>query len=144
VALLRKALRPLLYVDSEGRAPVMAMASTDPRAMGLSGGRVKGGIAVRGAVLRAYFGDEVRLEALVTVDSDSTEPLAESWRARINASTQDRFLRMTGLSGVLPRVEVRPVKNGVILSATLTPGEVRAALVFLQMQGELLDRGASK
>lgn len=144
VALLRRALRPLLYVDSEGRAPVMAMASTDPRAMGLSRGRVQGGIAVRGAVLRAYFGDEVRLEALVTVDTDSTEPLAASWRARIDASTQDRFLRMTGLSSVLPRVKVRPVKNGVILSATLSPGEVRAALVFLQMQGEILNRGASK
>jgi hypothetical protein len=146
VKLLGSALRPLLYANKEGRAPVMAMATTDPRALGLGRGKLRGGLKVSGAVLRAYFGENVRLEAFVSVEGEpgGIAAIVESWKLLIRASAQDTFLRMTGLSAVLPRIEVTAVDRGVTLSVTLSTGEVRAALVFMQMQGKALDRGAAR
>lgn len=142
VDLLTRALRPLLYANDEGRVPVMAMATTDPRAMGLHRPQLRGNLVVRGAVLRAYFGEQVQLEAFVAVDGDPSRitALAESWKARIAGAAQDAFLKMTGLGRVLPRVEVVSSEKGVRLRLVLSPGEVRAALVFMQMQGKVLDR----
>ncbi|MCU0664275.1 MAG: hypothetical protein MUC50_18345 [Myxococcota bacterium] len=146
VKLLGSALRPLLYANKEGRAPVMAMATTDPRALGLGRGSLRGGLKVSGAVLRAYFGQNVQLQAFVSVEGDPAgiAAIVESWKLLIRASAQDTFLRMTGLSAVLPRIEVTAVDRGVTLSVTLSTGEVRAALVFMQMQGKVLGRGAAR
>ncbi len=137
-AVLRRFLRP----DDQGHWPVAALATSDHRAVGLSARQAAGLPAFEVALIRAYFSDPIRLEGRVRFAGDPTRvaALAAMWRRLAAAAARDPFMSMAGFGNLFARLKIS-VHNGEIrLVLPMTQGQVKAALVFFQLQGEAMER----
>ncbi len=130
-------LRP----DAAGHWPVALLATTDARALGLGLRRDKE-LMFRWALIKGIFSDPVRLEGTVYFEASvaTLERLAGKWRNLAREAGADPLLAMVGLGGVFDRLEISVAENRVEFVLPLTSGQVQAALLFIQLQGEAIER----
>ena len=133
--------RSHLGPDGQGRWPVALLATTDARALGLDL-REDRGLTFRWALVKGFFSDPVRIEGTVFVEADRArlEGIARSWRIMARQAGGDPLLKMVGLGGIFDRLAIGVDENRIEFSLPLTSGQVRAALLFIQMQGEAIER----
>jgi len=135
--LIRAQLRP----DSDGHWPVAVIATNDPRAIGLAGvDRVPA--VFRWAMVRAFFSDPIRLEGTIRLEgsAQNLSSIEQEWRSMIARAGADPFLRMAGLGHLFDRVEIGATETGIDFTMPMTESQIQASLLFLQLQGEQLDK----
>ena len=134
--------RSFLAPDKGGHWPVALFATRDPRAVGL--GRHQKGRAVKFLFARArvYFSDPIRLEGEVHFSGPEKKivALADQWQKIANITSADPFLAMAGLGNIFDKLLFKPTKNKIEFTLELNESKVRGALIFLQLQGEVLER----
>ncbi|HUT79056.1 MAG TPA: hypothetical protein VM285_15260 [Polyangia bacterium] len=130
-------LRP----DAGGHWPVALLATTDARALGL-GFRQDKGLNFRWALVRGIFSDPVRIEGTVYIEASAAtlEGLARKWRNTAREAGADPLLAMVGLGSVFERLSISVAENRIEFALPLTAGQVQAALLFIQLQGEAIER----
>jgi hypothetical protein len=130
-------LRP----DAAGHWPVALLATTDARALGLGFQRDKG-LQFRWALVKGIFSDPVRLEGTVYAEASAAtlEGLARKWRTLAREAGADPLLAMVGLGSVFDRLEISVAENRIGFVLPLTAGQIQAALLFIQLQGEAIER----
>jgi hypothetical protein len=133
--------RSRLSPDPEGHWPVALLTTSDPRAVGLGSGRQLP-VGFRWASVKAYFSDPVRLEGEVQLDGSAgqVEALGRKWKSMARRAGGDPFLAMAGLGGVFDGLALRTVGQRIEFVLPLSESEVQAALLFIQIQGEALER----
>ncbi|MCP4606166.1 MAG: hypothetical protein GY847_37580 [Proteobacteria bacterium] len=137
--------RSFLLPDKDGHWPVALFATGDARAVGLgmlSPRRAKGKPIFRYALARAYFADPIRIEGKVVFKGTKNDiaALAEQWRHIAAVTAKDPFFAMIGLNHIFDGLALESVGEQIEFSLKLTEGEIRGALIFLQLQGEALER----
>ena len=138
---LERLARARLFPDEGGHWPVALLATRDPRAVGIGSHRHLSR-AFSWAVVTARFGDPIRVEGIVRIERPRAEleRLARGWERLARRAGEEPFLSMVGLGGVFDELEVAAEDNRVRFSLPLSSAEVRAALVFFQLQGESIER----
>jgi hypothetical protein len=79
-------------------------------------------------------------EVVLEGDEAAIAALSLLWRRVARATASDPFFALAGLNHLLDDLTLVPEKDRIRLSVDLTEGKVRAALIFLQLQGEALER----
>jgi hypothetical protein len=99
-------------------------------------------VRFRYAVARAYFTDPIRIEGRIVFSGRAEEvALVEaSWRKMIGAARVDPFLAMAGLRGVFEGLELESQGSEIRFTLPMTESQIQAALLFIQLQGEALER----
>jgi hypothetical protein len=138
---LAKLATSFIAPDATGRWPVAVLATSDPRSLGLGRGRGKE-VQFKHAMIRAFFSAPIRIEGEVLFSGSKTKiaALAGNWRRIAASVSKDPFFAIAGLSSLFDKLTVNAVDNKIVFSLTLTEGQARAALLFLQLQGEVLER----
>jgi hypothetical protein len=138
---LGRLARSSLGPDDEGHWPVALLATRDPRAVGMYG-ETAIPVRFRYAVARAYFTDPIRIEGRIVFSGRAEEvALVEaSWRKMIGAARVDPFLAMAGLRGVFEGLELESQGSEIRFTLPMTESQIQAALLFIQLQGEALER----
>lgn len=141
VGLARTSLGP----DPEGHWPVALLVTRDPRAVGLRGDTDLP-VRFRYAVARAYFSDPIRIEGSVVFAGRAEEVavVETAWRRMIRAARSDPFLAMSGLASVFEGFEISAHGNEIRFTLPMTEAQIQAALLFIQLQGEALERRTLK
>jgi hypothetical protein len=138
---LTELARAHLGPDPEGHWPVAMLATRDPRAVGL-GASTDLPVRFRYAVAYAYFSDPVRIEGRVSFHGRTEEVagMAAMWRRMVRDAGADPFLRIAGLGGVFDGLELEARGSEIRFQLPLTRSQIQAALLFIQLQGEALER----
>ncbi|MCP4675357.1 MAG: hypothetical protein GY854_07605 [Deltaproteobacteria bacterium] len=138
---LLKLARSFLKPDEEGHWPVALLATRDPRTVGLRSRRA-GKPRFQFAAIRAYFTDPIRIEGALHFEGSEEEiaALAGLWLEIAGRTSKDPFFAMAGLSTLLDGLVLKVSGKEITFSLNLTEGKVRAALIFMQLQGESLER----
>jgi hypothetical protein len=133
--------RAHLGPDSEGHWPVAMLATRDPRAVGL-GASTGMPVRFRHAVAYAYFSEPIRIEGRVSFHGRTEEVagMASMWRRMLKEASADPFLRIAGLGGVFDGLELEARGSEVHFVLPLSRSQIQAALLFIQLQGEALER----
>ncbi len=131
--------------DESGRWPVALLVTDDPRTVGLGRGRVMG-VKFKHAVIRAFFSDPIVIQGEVHLDGNevSIRKVAEAWQSAAASVSKDPFFAMAGLASLFDKLTVVPMKDRIAFSLILNEGQARAAMLFLQLQGEALERQLQK
>ncbi|MDJ0762979.1 MAG: hypothetical protein QNJ97_08330 [Myxococcota bacterium] len=138
---LVRAARSFLAPDAKGHWPVALLATSDPRAIGLrKGSKSAPGFEI--AFIRAYFSDPIRLEGDVRFSGDpaTVAALASTWQRIAARTAKDPLFALAGLHRLFDALHIVPQGTTIRFTLTLTEGQVRAGLLFLQLQGEILER----
>jgi len=138
---LGKLARAHLEPDDEGHWPVALLATRDPRAVGLH--NISGySVRFRYAVARAYFTDPIHIRGRIVFSGRGEEVahVETAWQRIIRAARSDPFLAMAGLRGVFEGLELESVGNEIRFDLPLTESQIQAALLFIQLQGEALEK----
>lgn len=139
--MFRDLAHSMISPDADGRWPAALIATRDPKAVGLIQGKgMEAGF--RWAVVRARFSDPVRIEGKVRLDGtgEQLEAVASGWRKMISRAGADPFMKLAGLGHLFDELELEAVDDGVEFEIRLTESQIQAALMFLQLQGEQLDK----
>jgi hypothetical protein len=138
---LGRLARSSLGPDDEGHWPVALLATRDPRAVGLSGATDLP-VRFRYAVARAYFTDPIRIEGRIVFSGRAEEVamVEATWRKMIRAARADPFLAMAGLRGVFEGLDLESEGSAIRFELPMTESQIQAALLFIQLQGEALER----
>jgi hypothetical protein len=130
-------LRP----DDGGHWPVALLATSDARALGLGFGRDPG-LVFRFALVKGIFSDPVRIEGAIYIEAvpEALGALARKWREAARQARGDPLLGMVGLGGVFDGLRIEVAENRIEFALPLTSGQVQAALLFIQLQGEAIER----
>lgn len=133
--------RTSLGPDPEGHWPVALLVTRDPRAVGL-GRNTDLPVRFRHAVARAYFSEPIRIEGTVAFDGRAEEVAAveAAWRRMTRAASKDPFLAMSGLASIFAGLEIAARGNEIHFTLPMTEAQIQAALLFIQLQGEALER----
>jgi hypothetical protein len=133
--------RAHLGPDPDGHWPVAMLATRDPRAVGL-GSSTDLPVRFRYAVAYAFFSEPVRIEGRVRFHGRTEEvaEIATMWRRMIEGASADPFLRIAGLGGVFEGLELEAQGAEIRFELPLTRSQIQAALLFIQLQGEALER----
>jgi hypothetical protein len=131
-----------LEPDSGGHWPVALFATRDPRAVGLGPNKKNKPIRFLLAQARFYFTQPVRVQGEVYFSGPESRivALGAHWQKIAAATSNDPFLAMAGLGRLFDKLSFAVSKNKIEFSLELTDNQVRAALIFLQLQGEVLER----
>jgi hypothetical protein len=131
----------LMTPDGEGHWPVAVLATRDPRAVGL-GSRLGRHLGFRNAVVRGYFTEPVKIEGVMTFSGNpgKIEALAEEWREEAKRMARDPFLAMAGVSHLLGNLDIVARGNEISFVLKMREREVLSTLLFLQLQGQALER----
>lgn len=139
---LEKTAKNYLGPDSTGRWPVALLTTSDPRAIGLGGPGMGQGITLELVRIRGFLSKPIRIEGEIFLRGEpkKIEALAAMWKQMAVRSGRDPFLAMAGLSRVFDKLHLTAAEDRIVFSIELTESQIRAALIFLQLQGENLDR----
>jgi hypothetical protein len=138
---LESIARSYLGPDPEGHWPVAMLATRDPRAVGLASSTDLP-VRFRYALGYAYFSDPIRIEGRVRFDGRVEEiaVVETMWRKMIRQAASDPFLKIAGLRGVFEGLELESQGNEIRFTLPLTKAQIQAALLFIQLQGDALER----
>jgi hypothetical protein len=138
---LKTLVNSTIAPNPEGHWPVAVLATSDPRAVGL-GRRAGKQLQFEFAVVRAYFTNPVHIEGRFKFKGHEKEiaALADKWRAMAKKSSKDPFFAMAGLGRLFDGLVLEVIGDEMRFTMRLTEGQVRAALVFLELQGEALEK----
>ena len=139
---LRELARSYRVPDADGHWPVALLATRDPRAVGIGSKRARQLLKFRFAVVRAYFQEPVRIEGQVHFagEKERIAALAAGWRNFAARASKDPFFVMAGLSHMFDGLTLEAGDDRISFSIEMTQTQVRAALFFIQMQAEALER----
>jgi len=138
---LGKLARSYLGPDDEGHWPVALLATQDPRAVGMTD-IVGLPVRFRYAVARAYFTDPIRIEGRIVFSGRGEEVahIEAAWRKMIRAARSDPFLAIAGLRGVFEGLKLESEGNEIRFQLPMTESQIQAALLFIQLQGDALEK----
>jgi hypothetical protein len=132
--------RSMLRPAADRRYPVAVLTTRDPRAVGL--GRRFSALRFQYAAIRVFFGDDVRLEGNLRFAGEeaTVSLLAAAWRSMARSAARDPLLSMAGLSRLFDGLTLTAKGSEIDFTLHMTEGQANAALIFLELQGEALER----
>ncbi len=127
--------------DTEGHWPVALLSTKDPRAIGLSTRAAKR-VGFEHAILRGYFADPVRIEGVIQFSGDPARlaALAAAWQKEATQAGNDPFLALAGVAAILKNMKITAMDNQIHIRLELQENQVLSTLLFLQLQGKVLER----
>lgn len=139
---LDKIAKGYLTPDSTGRWPVALLATSDPRSLGVGSRNLGQGVTLEFIRLRGFFSNPIRIEGEIFLkgNPERIKTLAAIWKNMAIQSTRDPFLAMAGLAHLFDKLQMATTEDRIVFSVELTESQIRAALIFLQLQGEIMNR----
>lgn len=127
--------------DADGHWPVALLSTKDPRAIGL-GTRAAEQVGFEHAILRGYFTDPVRIEGVIRFSGDPSRlaALAGAWQRQAQAAGNDPFLALAGVAAILRDLKISAEGDQIRIRLELRENQVLSTLLFLQLQGKVLER----
>jgi hypothetical protein len=134
--------RSFLVPDPNGHWPVALLATRDPGAVGLGFDESSARLRFKFAIVRAFFSEPLRLEGVVrfTGTEKEIEQVVLAWRSQAALFKSDPFFVLAGFGHLFDGLVLKREGSDIHFILPMTEGQAKAALLFLQLQGQALDR----